>query len=57
MRSSLLDSKSSSSSSPHAVSSSDLSHDKLAQRNSYAAFAGGSDEGVPLLEEVPDLMG
>lgn len=51
VRSSLLDAKQS-----HVNGSSDLSHDHMANRDSYISFAGGFNNGVPE-EDVPDLMG
>ncbi len=54
IRTSLLDIKQS-----HGNGSTDLTHDKLAQRDSYAAFGntGDSDEGADEVDSVPDLMG
>ena len=58
MRSSLLDSKQLSQSHLNGSTdqSHDLSHDLVANRDSYIAFAGGFNNGVPG-DDVPDLMG
>ena len=50
VRTSLLDSKQ-----PQANGGTDLSHDMVANRDSYLAFPGGFDNGVSE-DTVPDLM-
>ena len=52
LRSSLLDNKQ-----VQSNGSTDLSHDKVATRDSYAGFTGGTDDGLPFLDGGPDLMG
>ena len=41
---------------PQTNGSTDLSHDIMANRDSYIAFPGGFDNGIPGGEDVPDLM-